>query len=86
MFTVEGTSVLRRNRVFGAQLERGVWGFLGYAYVTRYSMQLLLLLCDKILNAVVVVFVVDDDDHFYVALFSALEQTHCARIRFCLRD
>ena len=24
----------------------------------------------------------DDDDDFYIALFSALEQTHCARMRF----
>ena len=23
---------------------------------------------------------VDDDDRFYIALFSALEQTHCARM------
>ena len=23
-----------------------------------------------------------DDDCFYIALFSALEQTHCARMRF----
>ena len=22
----------------------------------------------------------DDDDHFYIALFSTLEQTHCARM------
>ena len=33
---------------------------------------------------VVVVVVVDDDDddddRFYIALFSALEQTHCARM------
>ena len=44
--------------------------------------------CDKIFTAVVVVVVVvvDDDDHFYVALFSALEQNHCASIRFCMRD
>ena len=24
----------------------------------------------------------DGDDDFYIALFSALEQTHCARMRF----
>ena len=42
-------------------------------------------LCEKILNAVVVVVVVIVD-LFYITLFSALEETHCARIRFCLRD
>ena len=29
---------------------------------------------------VVVVVDDDDDDRFYIALFSALEQTHCARM------
>ena len=40
-------------------------------------------LCDKILNAVVGVVVIVD--RVYITLFSALEETHCARIRFCLR-
>ena len=26
------------------------------------------------------------DDRFYIVLFSALEQTHCARMRFYMRD
>ena len=38
--------------------------------------QLMLFLCCD----VVVVVVVVDDDRFYIALFSALEQTHCARM------
>ena len=28
----------------------------------------------------------DDDDCFYIALFSALEQTHCARMWFYMSD
>ena len=28
----------------------------------------------------------DDDDRFYIALFSALEQTHCARMWFYMSD
>ena len=75
VFTVEGTSVSRKNRVFGAHLERG-WevgdgGLFG------------ICLCDKILSAVVGVVVIVD--RVYITLFSALEETHCARIRFCLR-
>ena len=68
-------NVAGRNRVSGAQLE-GSGGLFGMCS------------CDEIFTAVVVVVVVvvDDDDHFYVALFSALEQNHCASIRFCMRD
>ena len=28
----------------------------------------------------------DDDDRFYISLFSALEQTHCARMRYYMSD
>ena len=28
----------------------------------------------------------DDDDCFYIALFSALEQTHCACMQFYMND
>ena len=28
----------------------------------------------------------DDDDHFYIVLFSALEQTHCARMWFYMSE
>ena len=37
-------------------------------------------------DVVVVVDVVVVDDRFYVALFSALEQTHCARMGFYMSD
>ena len=28
----------------------------------------------------------DDDDRFYIALFSTLEQTHCARMWLYMRE
>ena len=28
----------------------------------------------------------DDDDHFYIALFSTLKQTHCARMWFYMSE
>ena len=36
--------------------------------------------CVRVCVVVVVVVVVADDDRFYIALFSALEQTHCVRM------
>ena len=61
--------------------EQGIWGTVREGCVGLFG----ICLCEKILNAVVVVVVVIVD-LFYITLFSALEETHCARIRFCLRD